>query len=261
MRAVPYLAIGIFMLGNGLRIFNVHPIFWYFLIEPPATLTRFIRRKSKNGASLFTPIFMGTLTIFLPCGVTQAMMAAALGTGSSFQGAVLMFAFILGTSPLFFSVSYATTCLGASIEKYFTRIVAVTMLILGLVQVDSGLILAGSPVSFTGVFTSLTAPLVQSKSSSQSGYAIEVSENGYFPAVLHLPANQPVTIDWVTDNTQSCARSVVVPGLDYQKILPTTGWVKLEIPPQVKGTVLRYTCSMGMYPSQFIFDLESVANQ
>ncbi len=261
MSAILYFAIGVFMLGNGLRMLNVHPIFRYFVIEPPSALTRYIRRKSKNGTSLVTPLFMGTLTLFLPCGVTQAMMAVALGTGSPLQGATLMFAFILGTSPLFFSVSYFATRLGAAIEKYFTRIVAVTMLILGLVQIDSGLNLAGSPFSFSGAFVSLTAPLTQAFGPAQSGYAIEVSENGYAPAILHLPARQPVTVDWVTNNTQACSRSVVIPGLDYQQILPSTGRVKLEIPAQEKGTVLRYTCSMGMYPSQFIFDLDPSASQ
>ncbi len=261
MSAVLYFAIGVFMLGNGLRMLKVHPIFRYFVIEPPAALTRFIRRKSKNGASLVTPLFMGTLTIFLPCGVTQAMMAVALATGSPFQGAVLMFAFILGTSPLFFSVSYFATRLGAVVEKYFTRIVAVTLLILGLVQIDTGLNLAGSPVSLSRAIISLTAPVVQASSTSQSGFAVEVSENGYSPAILHLPANQPVAIDWVTQNTQACSRSVVIPGLDYQKILPTTGRVRLDIPAQPKGTILRYPCSMGMYPSQFVFDLEPTASQ
>jgi sulfite exporter TauE/SafE len=144
MQAILYMAIGLFMLGNGLRMFNVHPIFRYFVIELPSSLTRYIRRKSKNGAMMLTPLFLGVLTIFLPCGVTQAMMATAIGTGSALQGSEIMFAFILGTSPLFFSVSYFATRLGATIEKYFTRIVAAVMLILGLVSVDAGLNLAGS---------------------------------------------------------------------------------------------------------------------
>jgi len=63
-------------------------------------------------------------------------------------------------------------------------------------------------------------------------------------------------LDWVTENTQTCARSVVIPALKYQKILPSTGRVKLDIEPQKSGTVIRYTCSMGMYPSQLVFDLE-----
>ena len=254
MTAILYAAIGVFMIGNGLRLLNVHPIFRYFVIEPPSALTRYIRRKSKASTSLVTPLFLGALTIFLPCGVTQAMMAVAVGTGSPLMGSALMAAFILGTSPLFFSVSYFATRLGAAVEKYFSRVVAVVMLVMGLVSVDAGLNLAGSPVSFTILYNTLSSAL--HPASVQTGYSIEVSENGYSPAVLHLPANRPVSLEWVTNGTQACSRSVVVPGLNYHTILPVTGHVKFDIPAQARGTILRYTCSMGMYPSQLIFDLE-----
>jgi len=250
-RAIMYIAIGIFMLGNGLRMLNVHPMFRYFVIEPPSALTRYIRRKSKNNVSLVTPLFLGALTIFLPCGVTQAMMAVALGIGSPSQGAAIMFAFILGTSPIFFSVSYFATRLGSVVEKYFTRFVAITMLILGIVQIDSGLILAGSPISFGNVLTSITASI----NPVNVGYTIQVTDDGYHPLVLHLPANKPVRLTWVTEDTQTCARSVVIPGLRYQKILPATGEVNFDVPPQKMGAVIRYSCSMGMYPSQLVFDL------
>lgn len=111
--ALLYIGIGVFMIGNALQMLDVHPIFRYFVIEPPKFLTRYIRRRSKEGESLVTPLFMGTLTIFLPCGVTQAVMAVALGTGSAIEGTLLMFAFILGTIPLFFTVSYFATRLSA----------------------------------------------------------------------------------------------------------------------------------------------------
>ena len=256
IQALIYMAVGVFMLGNGLRMLNVHPIFRYFVIEPPKWLTRFIRRKSKNSDTIVTPLFMGTLTLFLPCGVTQAMMAAALATGSAAQGAALMFAFILGTTPLFFSVSYFATRLGAAVEKYFTRIVAVTMLILGLVSLDSGLNLMGSPFSFSGLVAGLSASANPGVANASGEYTVQVTEDGYSPVMLHMPAGKPVSLVWVTEDTQTCARSVVIPGLDYQKILPPTGRVELKIPAQDKGTVLRYACSMGMYPSQLIFDMD-----
>jgi uncharacterized protein len=256
MSAIMYIGIAIFMVGNGLRMLNVHPIFRYFVIEPPSFLTRYIRRQSKSGTLLITPLFMGTLTIFLPCGVTQAMMATALGTGSPLLGSVLMFSFILGTTPLFFTVSYFATRLGATVEKYFTRIVAVTMIILAMVSLDSGLNLLGSPISFTRAISSVKTTLGIGLPGEQAGFEIQVSEDGYSPVVLHLPANKPVTIHWVTENTQACSRSIVMPALDYAEILPPTGRVKMEIPPQEMGTILRYTCSMGMYPSQLVFDLE-----
>jgi sulfite exporter TauE/SafE len=85
-RAILLIAIGIFMVGNALRMFNVHPIFRYFVIEPPKFVTRYIRRTSKND-ELFTPLFLGALTVLIPCGVTQAMMAVAIGTGDPWQAA------------------------------------------------------------------------------------------------------------------------------------------------------------------------------
>ncbi len=256
MTAGLYFAIGVFMLGNGLRMLNVHPIFRYFIVEPPTSLRRYIRRKSQDGESLITPLFMGTLTIFLPCGVTQAMLAAALGSGSALSGALLMFSFILGTSPVFFTVAYFTTKLGTAIEKYFTRFVAAMLLVMGIVSLDAGLNLAGSPVSFSSAFNNAASTLGFSGMVEKSGFAIDVGENGYSPQILHLPADKPVSLEWVTQDTKSCARSVVVPALNYQKILPTSGRIRFDIPAQPNGTIIRYTCSMGMYPSQLVFDLK-----
>ena len=70
-RAILMIAIGIFMLSNALRMLNVHPIFRYFAIEPPKFITRYIRRTAKDGTELVTPLFLGALTVFIPCGVTQ----------------------------------------------------------------------------------------------------------------------------------------------------------------------------------------------
>jgi sulfite exporter TauE/SafE len=147
LRAILLTAIGIFMVGNALRMLNVHPIFRYFLIEPPSSVTRYIRRKSKSQANALTPLFLGALTVLIPCGVTQAMMAVAMGTGNPMTGAAIMFAFVLGTTPVFFTVAYLTTRLGARLEKNFVRIVAAIMIILGLISIDSGLTLAGFPYS------------------------------------------------------------------------------------------------------------------
>ena len=51
-------------------------------------MRRWIRRKAKGQETWFSPLFLGALTVFIPCGVTQAMMATALGTGSAAMGAV-----------------------------------------------------------------------------------------------------------------------------------------------------------------------------
>ena len=59
-----------------------------------------------------------------------------------------MFAFVLGTSPVFFVVAYFTTEIGSRLEKYFMRFVATVVLILGFVTLESGLNVLGSPLSF-----------------------------------------------------------------------------------------------------------------
>src|SRR5216683_1594529 len=138
-RAALQIGIGIFMLGTAARLFNLHPIFRYFVIEPPRLVTRFIRRYAKNSTTtVATPLFLGTLTIFIPCGVTQAMMVLAVGTGSPLLGAAIMFAFILGTTPVFFGLAYVATRLGEVLHTRFLQLAGAVVLILGLVSIEGG---------------------------------------------------------------------------------------------------------------------------
>jgi uncharacterized protein len=260
-RAMLMIAIGIFMVGNALRMFNVHPIFRYFSIEPPKFITRYIRRTAK-GTDTATPLLLGALTVFIPCGVTQAMMAAALGTGSAGMGAALLFAFTLGTSPVFFVVAYLTTELGSRLEKFFMQFVAVVVLILGLVTVNGGLNILGSPLSAQNLRRSLFPS--NDGATAETGLVVpgavtgalllQVQNEGYFPATLKAPAGQEVTLNLVTDQTYSCSRDFVIPALNFYELLPDTGTVQVRIPAQEKGSTMFFTCSMGMYTGQIVFE-------
>jgi sulfite exporter TauE/SafE len=271
-RAILQILIGIFMLGSALRMLNVHPIFRFFVIEPPAFLRRWIRNKSKesNGSSLFTPAFMGLLTVLIPCGVTQAMMAVALATGNPLESAILMFAFTLGTTPVFFVVSYFATRLGAKLEKYFVRIVAVLLILLSIITINSGLTLAGSPLSFSSLTARLfpqNEPITEQETSTITPgseapgmvtdyqITIKVKSNGYEPDVIHAKAGVPITLLLTTENVRSCSRAFTIPTLNIQQILAETGELEIEIPAQEKGTWLPFSCSMGMYTGTIIFDL------
>ncbi|MCX6068613.1 MAG: sulfite exporter TauE/SafE family protein [Chloroflexi bacterium] len=206
-RAVLLIAIGLFMVGNALRMFNIHPIFRYFVIEPPKFITRYIRRTSKND-ELFTPLFLGALTVLIPCGVTQAMMAVAIGTGDPWQAAGLMFAFTLGTSPVFFIVSFLATELGARMESVFMRVVAVVVLFLGLVSVDSGFTLLGSPSVMNWSQSIMDSYKVSEELPANMGDALllNVKNDGYSPRLLHAKANRPLKLNLVTKDTYSCSR-------------------------------------------------------
>jgi uncharacterized protein len=270
------VAIGIFMLGSALRLLNVHPIFRYFAFEPPAFLRRFIRKKaSQSEASLETPVFLGLLTVLIPCGITQAMMAVALSTANPVQGAALMFSFTLGTSPVFFAVAYFATQLGSRLERHFMRFVAVVMLVLGIFAIDTGITLAGSPVSITrainsagqsgGIYPSSQASnspgfalpgafVIDEYAGDESVVTIHVKNGGYDPNVVRAPADIPVRLRLVSKDVYSCSLAFVIPSLRFQQFLETTGEAWVDIPAQQKGTKMPFSCSMGMYTGVIIFD-------
>jgi len=265
MRAVLLIGIGIFMVGNALRMFNVHPIFRYFSVEPPKFITRYIRRKAKSTTEWYAPLFLGALTVFIPCGVTQAIMAVAIGTGSPVMGAALMAAFILGTSPVFFTVAYLATQLGRVMEKWFMRFVAVVVLVLGFLSINSGLNLAGWSPFNSGQIQSQanngsSLPLPSSSittlvTPAGNTLTLKAENNGYKPRVLHAPAGTALTLNLVTKNTYSCSRAFVIPVLNQEVLLPATGIVPIAIPPQASGSQMQFTCSMGMYTGVIVFDL------
>lgn len=192
-RAILQIAIGIFMVGQALRLFNVHPIFRYFNLEPPKFVTRYIRRKSKDGSPVVTPLFMGVLTILIPCGITQVMMASAMAIGNPLSGAALMFSFILGTSPIFFIVAYFTTRIGERMEKYFLKFVGVVVLILGLIGINSGLNLMGSPLSVNNL-----GNLLSGSSLVQAASPVSVFSPGA------MQCSSPGNVDKVNYGTSCC---------------------------------------------------------
>lgn len=290
VRGILQIAIGIYMVGNALRMFEVHPIFRYFVFEPPRSLTRFIRRTAKNSSSeVITPLFLGLLTVLIPCGVTQAMMALAVGSGNPLAGAAIMAAFTLGTSPTFFTLAYLATRLGGALEARVLKVAAIAVLVLGLISVNTGLNLLGSPLSLNNVarallpaaaapatpgsvtdlsaiecdpkLTSCAANGANGGASTESGQAdtentitVRALNDGYFPASTRAKAGQPVRLDLVTDKTYSCAQAFVIPALRIERLLPPSGVTSIDLPPQKAGSVLRFTCSMGMYGGQIRFE-------
>jgi sulfite exporter TauE/SafE len=263
MRGWLQIAIAIFMLGNAMRLLNVHPIFRYFNFEPPAAMRRWIRKKAKNQENWFSPLLLGALTVFIPCGITQTMMALAVSTGSSIQGSLIMFAFTLGASPLFFLLTYLATKLGALMEKYFIRFVALALIVFAFLSIDSGLNVMGFPYTFSRLtnanrVNASTIPRIEDSANYpsvsiattpqvSSDVVVYANNDGYFPYESYATADEPVTLRLLTNNTISCSRSFVIPSLNIKALLDATGEKIIEIPPQKAGTTLNYACSMGMY--------------
>lgn len=239
------IIIGIFMIATAGRLLNIHPIFRYFVIQPPKFILRLMRNQAQ-AKSIFTPALLGILTVLIPCGVTQAMMLYAIGTSSPLWGAGILFAFVLGTSPVFFAIGIASSELFK--KKAFNYIAAAFIFVIGIISVNSGQILRGSVHTLQNYYSVIVG--VKQISKIGNVVNIEITNRGYKSDVNTLKLGVPVKLILKTSNVTSCARAFTIPDLNYFKILPATGTETVEFTPNKLGN-MTYTCSMGMYSGSF----------
>lgn len=241
------IIIGIYMLITAANLINLHPFLRHFVIRPPKFIFRLLRNQAKI-KSFFTPALLGILTVLIPCGVTQGMMLLAISAGNPLTSASILFAFILGTMPVFFIIGLAANELFS--HKAFLYVAALVVAVMGLVSINSGQILRGSvhtfqnywKVMFTSEENSSSAPVVNGKQQ----VTITVTSHGYKSNINTLKVGIPVELTLNTSNVASCAKAFTIPDYDIFKLLPTSGTTTLEFTPTKTG-LLTFTCSMGMY--------------
>lgn len=246
------LFVGIYMLLTALRLLNVHPIFRYLVIQPPKAFFRLIR-KSSEAKSFFTPAILGFLTVLIPCGITQAMMILAIGTGSPLWAAGIMFFFVLGTSPVFFLIGLAAVELLKN--KIFSVVAALFIAVMGILSINSGQILRGSVHTIQNYWKVFVGEEGTSGTSAKvvngvQEATINVYGNGYKSDTKTLKINIPVKLTLISNNVRSCARAFTIPEFNIFKMLSPEGVDTIEFTPTKLGT-LTYTCSMGMYTGYF----------
>lgn len=233
----------LFMVATALHLLRVHPIFRYVIIQPPRFITRRIRREAKGG-SMFAPAALGGMTVFLPCGVTQAMMILAINSGSPVTGAVTLFAFSLATSPLFFMLGYFATKLGDIMQSRFTKFAAIGIAAIALLTLDAGLRLTNSPVTFASITSSLSSSELVAARPGPDGIqeaTIRAERGGYSPSGVSIAAGEPARLRFV-DGGGGCTLSLIFQGQFYS----VSGGTTIDLPPQQPGEI-RYSCAMGMY--------------
>jgi uncharacterized protein len=266
-RAVLMVAIGVFMILQAGRLLNIHPFFQRFTIETPYFVRKWIRSTGKSTDNWLTPVVLGFLTVFIPCGITQAMMAAAMAAGDPFFGAALLFAFILGTSPVFFLVAYFATKLGARLESAFSKVAALVLLVLAVLNIYSGFNLSGWVVDRSTAAqivilpTMMPTPQIPLTSVEQAGVSnafqqigIQIQNHGYFPERVHVQAGQRIHLTLTSEDVYSCALSFVIPDMDVQLSLQPTDSQTVDLPALKSGQVIPFSCSMGMYTGQIVVD-------
>ncbi|MEK7605440.1 MAG: sulfite exporter TauE/SafE family protein [Patescibacteria group bacterium] len=239
------IVVGVFMIGTALNMLNVHPIFRYFVIQPPRFLTRFVRKQSKS-SDLFAPAIVGSLTVFIPCGTTQAMMALAIASANPWLGTLIMFSFVLGTSPVFFTLGYFTTKLTESLHGKFLKFAAVMIILISLYTMNNALFLTGSRFAAQN-FLSLAKEGTPSDQQVVTEATITINDKGYSPQEISMRAGEKVKITFVNTNGLGCQQAFSIPQLNFQKIIRVGETSTAEVVMPKESGDIAFTCSMGMY--------------
>lgn len=248
-RAVLMVIASLFMLATAMNLLNVHHIFRFVLIQPPRFLTRLARQQSKQ-LDWFAPVFVGTLTIFLPCGVTQAMMAQALESGNPFVSASILFAFTIGTVPLFLLFGVFMQAASQMFTKFFAPVAATLVIILA----SWNLYMAATIVGFNtrSVYCEIVycedAPLMKTTDHP----IITIHNTSYSIDNAYIKAGSEVTVTLKNVDGASCIQFFTIPKLNIQKIVSVGKEETITFTaPSQKGD-LPFMCSMGMYRGKFI---------
>src|SRR3990167_2607833 len=260
-KTIMQFVVAIFMVGTALNILNVHPIFRYFVIQPPRFLTRLVRKQSKS-SDMFAPGVLGAFTVLIPCGITQAMMALAIASGNPMYGAAILFAFVLGTSPVFFILGYLATKLGDALHQKFMKVAAYAIILLAVFNVNNALALTGSSYTLENTWKGFWCTVSFCNDSSVQAAAgandqnaqaavdestISIESDVYNPDRITVKAGSQVTLNLKNNGGSGCIQAFTIPSLRVQKIVQVGASDTIIFTAPSTPGPLAFMCSMGMF--------------
>jgi sulfite exporter TauE/SafE len=245
---------GLFMIAIGLSMLDVHPFFRRFVIRTPRFIGRRIRETARGG-DRFAPVALGAATVFIPCGTTQAMMALAVSSASPLAGAAVMGTFVAGTAPVFMGLGLALVKLGETISGKFSKIAATIVITVGIFSLNSGLVVANSPVTAQKLWAGLECSISFCPDRVVGGdpadeVTITITGNRYLVDNPVVKAGSKVKLNIVNKSGYGCIQAMNFPALGIAKVVPPGQSEQLQIDVPDKPGELAFSCSMGMYSGQ-----------
>lgn len=240
----------LYMITMGLSMLQMTPL-WLKRVMPtmPVSVARKIFGAKGNEGPVM-PFLLGAATFFLPCGFTQALQLYALTTGSAFVGAMLLFAFALGTVPSLLALGWASSSLKGKVGQFFFHFSGAVVILLGLTNIQNGLTIAGHPLTLPKFTVTQTIasidPNVTMIGNQQSISMSILSEAPYYSPSSEYTVQVGVPVKMTIAGEGAGCRSVFqIPGVGVQKTLTDPTNV-VEFTPKDTGDLV-FSCSMGMY--------------
>lgn len=247
------IIIGLVMFYLGLQILNLVPNITKLGFHLPKGISKRIDSLQKSKHPLI-PAAVGALTFFLPCGFTQSMQLAAVGSQSFWLGSLIMAAFALGTLPVLISVGIGSSF---SQDKNFglaKKIVGALVILFAFYSLNSGLALAGH-IPLTAYIKSqkqAEESEIKKDKDKEAVQVIKMDVNYTFtPKQFKIKKGVPVRWEITGINITGCSDEVIIPKLGITSGKLKKGLNVVEFTPQEEG-ILPFSCWMGMINGRFI---------
>jgi uncharacterized protein len=243
------LLVSILMLCIGLQTLGILPSLSSLGFALPNGISK-KAWKLRNSRHPLMPVVLGVLTFFVPCGFTQAMQLASVASGSFGAGALTMGAFALGTFPVLMLIGFGSTAIREGKVEILNRVIGVVLVFFAFYSMNSGLLLVGSPWSFSSVQNTESA---KASVPTDGVQVVKMDVNwGYAPNQFKIKKGVPVRWEINGVNVSGCANSITIPRLGVFKNLQP-GQNIIEFTPTESGT-LPFSCGMGMLNGRFIVE-------
>lgn len=133
--------VAIILLILGINLLDVFHATKKLQVTMPSFISKHLLEVKKMNHAL-TPILVGAVTFFLPCGFTQSMQFYTLTTGNFLQGALTMSAFALGTLPMLSLLSFSSLSITKARSGIFFKTAGLVVIFFALLNMVSALTIA-----------------------------------------------------------------------------------------------------------------------
>ncbi len=249
----------IYMIYNGLNSIGIKLTrkFKIFRILPKLRFNQITNRSS------FT---LGALTVFIPCGFTLTVQSIALLTGDPIKGALAMFLFALGTSPILFALGTSKNIFEKfNLGDVFSFISGLLLIFFGIFNINSQLNVLGL-TSIDDIIQNIRSINLNSlqdsnnlSTNANSSISLAPIENGkqilrmnasaygYSPNYFTVQTNIPILWEIKDNGFSGCTNAIIARDLFNGTLSlirngTTTKGFTIEKPGKYK-----FSCWMGMY--------------
>ncbi len=236
MQGVLKLLAGLIMIIMGINLLGIFP--WLRNLNPkiPQVITKRVNAEKFKSKS---PLIVGLLNGFMPCGPLQAMQIYALSTGSPITGALSMLLFSLGTVPLTFSFGAFSSMLGQKFTRKATVASATLVVVLGMSMFTDGWSLTGFETEYNKI------PKEENRETKEVQIINSTLAPYQYPSII-VKAGVPVKwlINAPPGSINGCNNRILIREYGIEHVFKY-GENVIEFTPTKPGNFI-YTCWMGM---------------